>query len=359
MKALIYAWNEFFFRPQSPTPIALFRILYGALVMADLMLLKGDWLAWFGPKGWISPQTMHILEPGTRINLFSLMPQTDFAVETFFWIFLAFTALLMIGLFTRLSSIAVFVCLCSMHERLTVITHSGDTLMRVIGFFLMFAPAGAAFSVDRLIRIWRGKEGLEIRPRSPWAQRMIQYQVALLYFVAFWWKSAGETWVNGTALYYVYHLDQFRRFPVPDFLETPCMMKIGSWATLLIEFSLGVLVWFKELRYAVLLAGVLLHLALEYSMNIPLFEWISISTFVTFIYPADLAQFGDWIRTTVSARVGRRFQVTYDPESERAVRAMNVLHALDVFRFVRIVESQSAPPEVLAATAGKWHGARH
>jgi hypothetical protein len=44
LRYLSRAWNEFFFAEQSPTPIALFRILYGLLVIATLLLLRPDWL---------------------------------------------------------------------------------------------------------------------------------------------------------------------------------------------------------------------------------------------------------------------------------------------------------------------------
>jgi len=46
LRSLVQAWNEFFFTPQPPTSIALFRILYGMLLIANLALLRPDWLAW-------------------------------------------------------------------------------------------------------------------------------------------------------------------------------------------------------------------------------------------------------------------------------------------------------------------------
>ena len=58
--------------------------------------------------------------------------------------------LLAVGLFTRVNSVIVFICLASMQQRNLYITHGGDTFLRVAGFFLMFAPAGAALSIDRL-----------------------------------------------------------------------------------------------------------------------------------------------------------------------------------------------------------------
>jgi hypothetical protein len=42
LKAISTTWNEFFFAEQSPEPVALFRILYGLLVTATLLLLQPD-----------------------------------------------------------------------------------------------------------------------------------------------------------------------------------------------------------------------------------------------------------------------------------------------------------------------------
>ena len=287
-KKLHTAWNDFFFTPQSPVPIALFRILFGICVTATLILLRSDWLEWYGVHGWVTLSTMRAVEPGMRLNLFTVMPQDDRWIAGFFWVFLSFAVLLTIGLWTRLSSVVVFLCLTSIQQRNLFMTHGGDTFLRVAGFFLIFAPAGAALSLDRLIRLRRGLEGPEISPRAPWAQRLIQFNLALLYFFSFWWKMKGATWLDGSALYYVFHLYSALRFPVPHWLQYPAMLKMECWFTLGLEFSLGVLIWFRRLRYWLLLLGLFFHLCLEYALNIPMFQWDVLTAYVLFIDPADL-----------------------------------------------------------------------
>lgn len=289
-KSFVAAWNSFFFAEQSPIPIALFRIVYAALVIATGMLLRPDWLAWYGPHSWISAATMHLVEPGTRLNLFSLIPQTEFAITAFFWVFIVSATCLMLGLFTRAGSIIVFLCLTSIDQRNLFILHGGDTFLRVAGFFLIFAPAGAAISLDRLLRIRCGKESAEILPRAPWAQRMIQLELALLYLVSFWWKMKGGAWIEGSALYYVFHLDEFQRFPIPQLLLHPAVLRIASWLALAVECSLGTLIWIKKFRYPLLLTGLLFHLSLEYSINVPMFQWDVLSAYILFIDPEELAR---------------------------------------------------------------------
>ena len=161
VRGAIRAWNEFFFAPRSPTPVCLFRVLFGLLALAKLILLRPDWLTWFGTRGIVTLETMQRLEPGTRINLFVFF-RNDGAVEAFFWFAVTAALFVTMGFLTRASSVALFLCLTSIDERALYAVHAGDSLMRVTGFWLMLAPAGAAFSVDRLLRLWRGNEGLEI-----------------------------------------------------------------------------------------------------------------------------------------------------------------------------------------------------
>jgi len=243
-----------------------------------------------------------------------------------------------LGLFTRASSVLVFVLLASVHERNLFITNGGDTLVRAAAFFLMFAPAGAALSLDRLRNLRRGTEGREIRPRAPWAQRMIQIELCLLYLMTFWNKSQGPAWVNGTALYYVYHLDQFRRFPMPGLFHAINMIRLETWFTLAAEFSLGVLVWIKELRYPILLVGVALHLSLEYSMNVPMFQWTALALYVTFIDAADLARAGAWLRVRFSPLAARFGAAT---PTERPAGPFSPLPA-EPFAIARPTRSETA-----------------
>jgi len=65
-------------------------------------------------------------------------------------------------------------------------------------------------------------------------------------------------------------------------------LKLGSWYALVLEFCLGVLIWFRRFRYPLLLLGLLFHLSLEYAFNMPMFEWDILTAYVLFIDPADL-----------------------------------------------------------------------
>ena len=64
LRKLREAWDHFFFTPQSPVPIALFRIFWGICVSAKILLLHADWLNWYGVHGWVTLQTMQVVGTG-------------------------------------------------------------------------------------------------------------------------------------------------------------------------------------------------------------------------------------------------------------------------------------------------------
>lgn len=332
------AWNEAFFKPQSPVPLGLYRILFGLLVAAKLILLAPDWLAWFGPQAWVTAATMHRMEGGMRIDLFDVLPNTNAWMWTFFWIALIAAMSFSVGFLTRISAVLVFFALVSMDERELYMMNSGDTFLRIAAFWMMFAPSDAAFSVDRLIRIWRGKETPEHKPQIVWSQRMIQFQTTLVYFVTAWWKATGATWVDGTAIYYVQHLEQFRRFPVPAIFSTPLMVKFQTWFGLAEEFALGTLVWIVELRYWVLAAAVVLHLSLEYTMNVPLFQWIMLSAFILFIPAEDLRRAWLWFcRRLLRIDSGPKLELVYNAANFEIRRRVFLMQSLDIFGRITVI----------------------
>ena len=96
---------DYFFKPISPYPLGLFRILFGLCVCVTLLLLHSDWLAWFGVHGWVSMETIGNAESGLRLDLFAIIPHDDHWITGLYWLLLASSITLTAGLGTRLSSI--------------------------------------------------------------------------------------------------------------------------------------------------------------------------------------------------------------------------------------------------------------
>ena len=145
---------------------------------------------------------------------------------------------LIVGQDTRVAAVVVFVGVLSLERRNPFVFNAGDGLIRVIAFYLMFAPSGESLSLDR----WRHarKTFWEFPARAPWALRLMQVQLSILYLASVWAKLAGETWNDGTAVSYAVRLEDLQRFEPPAALATSELVSnLLTYGTIAIEASLG------------------------------------------------------------------------------------------------------------------------
>jgi hypothetical protein len=206
----------------------------------------------------------------------------------------AFTS--MIGYQSRISTIIMAVGTISLHHRNPMLLHGGDTAMRIAACYLAVGPSGAAFSLDRWLAVRKGGAPAQPGLVSMWPQRLVQFNLALIYFTTMWSKWFGGLWKSGDATWYPARLNEFDRFYVPEFLDNYPMVKVTTYGTLFVEFALGTLVWFKPLRKWVLLAGCGLHFFIEYSMNIPVFAVVMVSYYVCFYEGEEVAAWWDRLK---------------------------------------------------------------
>jgi predicted DCC family thiol-disulfide oxidoreductase YuxK len=165
-------------------------------------------------------------------------------------------------------------------------------------------------------------------------------------------------WLDGTALYYTARLEDFWRLPVPYVFDHLWSIKFATWATLMVEFALGVLIWFRDIRYLVLLAGLMLHLGIEWSMNVPLFSAMMLSAYVAFLEPAQFRRSLTWLKARLPqmpSPTSERAHATvfYDGRCRLCRLTRDLLQCLDVFRVLRFVDFRS--PDL----ADGWPGFDH
>ena len=281
MRAL-RAFHGWMFGYGSPVTMGLFRAVFGAITFINLAMVSIDFRAWFTETGYVPTELLDRWNNGDfRFDLLAHVTNPDVAA-VFYGLTMLAALLTALGFWSRISSIALLVGVTSIHHRCPDILHSGDTLMRVMLLYIAVAPSGASCSLDRLIALKKGTAPPEPAQVSLWPQRMMQIQVAIVYFTTVWHKSFGQWWLNGTATWYPPQLDEFDRFPVPHFFDQQPMLAVMTYGTLLTELGLGTLVFAKPLRKWVLLCGLLLHAGIEFRMNIPLFSFITVSTYMTF-----------------------------------------------------------------------------
>ncbi len=354
MKEFLKALDRYWFSWGSPVPVGLYRICFGAIVLFDQLMLIPQYQDWFTETGflpnrlalpWLGPQPTLGDQTLARVNLLQ-------GVTDPFWVALVFilatvaSLFVMLGLFTRFSTILLAVCLITVHHRSPTILHGGDTVIRVMLLYLCMAPAGAACSLDRLIGLWRGK----IQPGpvyAPlWPQRLMAFNVSVLYLMTTWIKYGGNLWRDGTATWYTARLQEFERFPVPPFMKELPMVKVTTYGTLLVEFCLVSLVYYKPARKYVVIAAIGMHAYIEYSMNIPLFSMLMISSYLMFFEGEEITAWSRRMRPKLA-----RFAKTIRLPGTLRPGPKEFFSAVDPFGLVKIESGAESVP------AGAWRGA--
>ena len=211
MRRLIAGWERFWFEPQETSTLALVRIGFGALVLAWTITLTHDAYSFFSDSG-ILPSSHYDGEPGTTWGLLDLA-DSRLAVALLLAVLSVASVCLIVGLYTRIAAVLVFIGLISLERRNPFVFNSGDGLLKVIAFYMMLAPAGASLSLDR----WRRARDAfwEFPRRAPWALRLMQVQLSILYLATVWTKLSGNTWNDGTAISYAARLEDLARFELP------------------------------------------------------------------------------------------------------------------------------------------------
>jgi hypothetical protein len=255
--------------------------------------MSPDLFNWFGAHSisslQCSQQVLANLGP-PGLNILDCMPPGDASISILFWFTLIAAVFLTLGLFTRISAICVYLGLAAFQQRDCLIMNGGDILLKMTAFYLIFSAAGNCLSLDKLFKNKQrsiSETALQNDP-SGWPQRLYRFLIALIYFQAFWSKLDEKTWLDGSAIYYVLREQEFLRFPVAWIANNLWITQTLTWGTLAVEGAMWSLVWFKETRYFVLAGALLLHLGIEYTMNLPVFESLMIASLVVFIPSEDL-----------------------------------------------------------------------
>lgn len=284
MKDALAGWARFWFEPQSTATLALVRIAYGALTFVWTLTLLPTLDAFFTDDG-ILPQSP-AYDVGGQEGLWTVLEwlPSDGAILAVWAALLISSLCLTLGLFSRVAALVLWIALMSFERRNPYVFHAGDVLLRIIGLYLVFAPTGAALSLDRLRRhrdrFWT------FPARAPNVLRLLQIQLSIIYVSTVWAKVRGESWNDGTALVYSLNLDDLARFPVPDFVtESAVLANLATWSVLLVELGIGVLVWIRPLRKWVLLAGVGLHIGIDIGLTVGFFSYTMFVLYVAFIPP--------------------------------------------------------------------------
>jgi hypothetical protein len=235
------------------------------------------------------------------LNLFQYMNLTEGLLVIIVGIQMLALLSFTIGFKTKISTIVAFILLVSFNQRNINMLSSADLLLRILFMFMLFAPSGNAYSLDSFLAKLKGKP-LK-RNHANWVHRLIQIQIAVVYVSTVIAKAKGETWLDGSAVYYATRLVDLTRFPVPFILDWKWSVMLITWTTLIIELALGTIIFIDEWRKPIIIFGIIFHLGIEYMMSIPTFEWLMIVGLIAMFKIEDYRLFDRYLKEKILAKV--------------------------------------------------------
>jgi hypothetical protein len=287
-------------------PVAAFRMAFGFFLFYDLCDLLFDLRAWFSDEG-VLPRSA-FLGQWARTARFSLLDSFgNVTLAHIYWLITAVAVLCMaIGYRSRLASIASFVLMAGFQERLPPLFDGSDTVIRMLLFWHMVVPSNRVWSVDAILAERRGTPLDRLGPA--FGVRLMQLQIAFIYLITACCKIPGHTWQQGDALHYVLHLNHvFSRSWALSVADNPFLMAVGTYYTLVLEFSFLPLVFFpipklnKWTRALAMSMAIAMHIGIAFTVNVGLFSYLMPITMMMFCEP----EWSQWLVDKVGALLGK------------------------------------------------------
>jgi Vitamin K-dependent gamma-carboxylase len=277
-------FDRFLFESCDPRFCPLFRILISLNLVVITIVWMLDAQLWFTDDGVLRAETSWEMSLKNQLSVLYLFPSTTTVVSTFLGILLFQSLLMLVGCWSRVQAMCIYIWLTSFHHRNPIICDGEDTVLRLFVFFMIFMPLDCRWSLLRRI-LKPNHPPQPLSYASGWALRLVQLELTAIYFSTAWCKAHGSTWQDGTALYYVSRMqDVFGRLWLPGGMwEMLWLVKMLTWGVLIAEMILPFALWLRPTRRLAVGLGLFLHLSIEYAMNLFMFEWIMMAGLITFL----------------------------------------------------------------------------
>ncbi|MDX1927165.1 MAG: HTTM domain-containing protein [Pirellulaceae bacterium] len=283
-RRLWVAIDRFLFESCDPTICSVMRIGHAALLIICTIVWMIDRDLWFTDAGMLTARSAAALNHGQQQSLFFWFPSSPWLVQASLAILFVQCWLLLLGCWSRFQIACIFFWLVSFQHRNPLICDGEDTVFRLFSFMMIWMPLDHRWSLLRWRFGWpQSTAGFE----HAWALRLVQFEMTAIYASNAWSKFQGQTWRDGTAIYYVGQMtDMFGRGWLPAWMfESEWFVHQATWGVLVCEMVLPIALWLRPTRRIAIGLGIALHLAIEYSMNLFLFEWIMIVGLMAFLTP--------------------------------------------------------------------------
>jgi predicted DCC family thiol-disulfide oxidoreductase YuxK len=342
-------WSQIWFQDSPTTPLELARIGLGFALLAHYALAIPYLFDLWGDNGWMPRDLAVTDDPWSLSVLFAFTH--DWQLAAFHALFLFCCASLMLGWRTSWVKWVVLIGQISYDHRNPLLFYGVDKILAALLFILCLAPIGRALSLDRLRAVRAAKRSdLDARPplyTSPWAgacTRLMQIQMAVLFFYSAVSKLGGDDWWFGDAIWFVFTTDEHYSSLMLRLLASQYwIVNIGTYGTFLIEIAYVFLIWQRASRPFLLAGALFLHAMFAFLMGLFYFSFVMSMGHMSFVRLEWLTRLGQaW-----KHKIGD-MEMIYDGRCGFCVRSMVWFLAFDGAGQIRTRDFRANPSPLVS-----------
>ncbi len=230
------------------------------------------------------------------------------------------------------------------------IIYGVDSILHHLLFILCLAPIGRAMSVDRVRAMRaakRGNLGSTLPPyTSPWGfacTRLIQIQMAVMFFFSGAEKLRGDDWWTGDAIWIAFTSNEFDAPFLSLFAAQYWLINLATYGTVLVEIAFPFLIWQRRTRPYLLAAAALLHVLIAIFLDLNYFSFVMLMGHLSFVRHEWLRRLG-----AVWKRKMDGMEMIYDGTCGFCVRSMASLLSFDGLGQIKIRDFRTDPSPVVS-----------
>lgn len=263
------AWLQFWFTPRSTRLLDVIRIGLGLVLLTIYLGPAGDFFVLWGDDGWVSIAAARDFAASEwGASLLFYLSEREWQTA-FFAIFLAACLAFTLGWRTRWVKWLVLVGHLSLLYRDPAIAYGLDDILACLLWVLCIAPLGRHLSLDCMRRRRLAKDDA---PPSAWGNaclRLIQWQMAVVFFTAGAAKLQGESWLHGYALWDALVNDKYTNIPLTltVLADQFWLVNLLTYATIVLQLAYPFLIWGKYRKW-LLAEAITIHLGIAVFMGL-------------------------------------------------------------------------------------------
>ena len=253
---------------------ALFRIVFGFVMLIDLSIRLSDFKAFYTSQGVLPFEyfsqyfSKYFFIPIYQLNDAPWFVGICFAMQ----IIAVFC--FVIGYRTKLFQVILLVFYISLHMRNPYVLQGGDDLIRVMLLFSLFLPLNAVWAVQTK----------PVKYNFAIPALIFMFQISMVYWVSALMKTSPEWHSEGTALYYAFNLDCIQ-WPLAKYLlQFPALLQFLTPLVFYLEIVIPILFFipFKNNVFRLICIGIMVvfQIGISATLFVGLFYLINLTALI-------------------------------------------------------------------------------